>query len=150
MKEDSEFIRKQYHGQIALNITSNDLSKISDIDNVEMQDGDDIYIPRIANFVSVIGEVYNEQGFMYKKGANVKYYVKQVGGYTPNANRFRLYKVGINGRAEKIHMSTRVDAGDTIVVPRKIAGNDWLTPICDVIKSLASTMFMIVAVRRWN
>ena len=114
-----------------------------------LQDGDDIYIPRITNYVAVLGEVYNEQSFIYTHGSNVKKYIKQVGGYTPNANRFRLYKVGVNGRARKVHMSTKVAPGDTIVVPRRIAGNDWITPICQTLQGLASIFIMAFAINRW-
>ena len=149
LKEESASMGNKYNGQIALNIKSNDLDKISKIDNVELQDGDDIYIPRISNYVAVIGEVYNEQSFIYKNGTSVKRYIKQVGGYTPNANRFRLYKVGVNGRAEKVHMRTHVAAGDIIVVPRRIAGNDWITPICQTLQGLASIFIMAFAINKW-
>ncbi len=149
MKESEETINKQYNGQIALNIQSNDLSKISKIDNIELQDGDDIYIPRISNYVAVIGEVYNEQAFVYTKGSNVKNYIKMVGGYTPNANKFRIYKVGSNGRAMRAHLRTKVAAGDTIVVPRRIAGNDWLTPISQTLTSLANIALMFFVVKRY-
>lgn len=149
LREENATIGKQYNGQIALNIKSNDLSKISKIDNIEMQDGDDIYIPRMAKYVAVIGEVYNEQAFIYTNGSTVKKYIKQVGGYTPNANRFRIYKVGVNGRAEKVHMHTHVSSGDTIVVPRRIAGNDWITPICQTLQGLASIFIMAFAINKW-
>lgn len=138
LKSDDTDMGSRYDGQIALNIKSNDISKIKLIDNIEIQDGDTIYIPRMSYQVSVMGEVYNEQSFMYKSGANVKTYIKQVGGYTPNANRFRLYKVGVNGRAVRVHGHTKVAMGDTIIVPRKIAGNDWLTPVCDALRGIAS------------
>ncbi len=149
LKNEVPSLQTKYNGQIALNITSNDLSEINDIDNIEVQDGDEIYIPRISNHVSVIGEVYNEQSFMYKKGATVKSYIKEVGGYTPNANKFRIYKVSVNGRAEKVKMCSAVTPGDTIVVPRKIAGNDWLTPICDALKGIASILTTGFIVTRW-
>lgn len=149
LKEERDELVQKYTGQIALNIKSNDLDKISKIDNIELQDGDDIYIPRISNQVSVIGEVYNEQSFIYKSGSKVKTYIKQVGGYTPNANKFRLYKVGVNGRAEKVHGWTKVATGDTIVVPRRIAGNDYITPICDTLRGLASLFIMAFAINKW-
>lgn len=149
LKDERDDLSQKYTGQIALNIKNNDLDKISKIDNIELQDGDDIYIPRISNQVSVIGEVYNEQSFIYKSGSKVKNYVKQVGGYTPNANRFRLYKVGVNGRAEKVHGWTKVATGDTIVVPRKIAGNDYITPICDTLRGLASLFIMAFGISKW-
>ena len=149
MRNDEAKIAGRYNGQIALNIKSNDLSKISKIDNVELQDGDDIYIPRVSNYVAVIGEVYSEQSFMYRNGSNVKSYIKLVGGYTPNANRFRVYRVGINGRAEKVRMRTKVTPGDTIVVPRRIAGNDWITPICQTIQSIGYIFIMAFGINKW-
>ncbi|MBQ7764255.1 SLBB domain-containing protein [bacterium] len=139
----------KYSGQIALDIKDNDLSKISEADNLEVQDGDEIYIPRMSKHVSVIGEVYNEQAFAFRKGMTAGDYIKEVGGYTPNASKFRLYKVGVNGRAEKIKRYSKIAAGDTIVVPRKIAGNDWITPVCETLRGLASiisTAFIVTKI----
>ena len=149
IRQEEEELAHKYDGQISLNIKDNDLSKISQTDNVIVQDGDDIYIPRLSNYVSVIGEVYNEQSFTYKKGATVKKYIKEVGGYTPNANRFRIYKVSVNGKAEKAKMKSKVEPGDTIVVPRKIAGNDWIAPICDTLRGLASLFIMAFTINKW-
>lgn len=142
---------QDYNGQIALSITSNALDKLSDEDNLVVQDGDDIHIPRMSTYVSVIGEVYNEQSFVYKKGAKAKYYIKKVGGYTPNANKFRAYKVGVNGKAVKLHTRTAIEAGDTIVVPRKIsggAGEAW-TNISAGLQSVASLFVMIFGITKW-
>ena len=142
---------QDYNGQIALSITSNDLDKLSDEDNLVVQDGDDIHIPRMSTYVSVIGEVYNEQSIVYKKGAKAKYYIKKVGGYTPNANKFRAYKVGVNGKAVKLHTRTAIEAGDTIVVPRKIsggAGEAW-TNISAGLQSVASLFVMIFGITKW-
>ncbi len=149
LKEEQNDYRSKYTGQIALNIKSNNLNKIRDVDNIEVQDGDEIYVPRMSNHVSVLGEVYNEQSFVYRDGMKVRGYIKEVGGYTPNAARFRLYKVGVNGRAVKAHGWTKIAQGDTIVVPRKIAGNDWLTPVCDTLRGLASIMATALVVTKW-
>lgn len=149
LEEEKNDYGNQYNGRIALNIKSNDLDKISKVDNLEIQDGDDIYIPRLSTYVAVIGEVYNEQAFIYARGTTVKHYLKQVGGYTPNANKFRIYKVGINGRSERVHLSSRVAAGDTIIVPRRVSGNDWLTPICQTIQAVAHTAIVGLALRKW-
>lgn len=149
LKSEQKDYKNKYTGQIALNIKSNNLNKVRDIDNIEVQDGDEIYIPRMSNHVSVLGEVYNEQSFVYRDGMKVRGYIKEVGGYTPNAARFRLYKVGVNGRAVKAHSWTKIAQGDTIVVPRKIAGNDWLTPLCDTLKGLASVIATAFVVTRW-
>lgn len=149
LEEDKETISKTYTGQIALNIEKNDINAIDEIDNIPVQDGDDIYIPRISNHVSVMGEVYNEQSFIYNKGAKASYYIKKVGGYTPNANKFRTYKIGANGRAKKIGKLASIQPGDTIIVPRKIAGNDWISPICNTLQGLASVFIMAFGVHKW-
>ena len=149
LKGEQNDYKNKYTGQIALNIKSNNLGKVKSIDHIEVQDGDEIYIPRMSNHVSVLGEVYNEQSFVYRNGMKVRGYIKEVGGYTPNAARFRLYKVGVNGRAVKAHGWTKVAQGDTIVVPRKIAGNDWLTPLCDTLKGLASIIATAFVITRW-
>ncbi len=148
LKSEQSSYKEKYTGQIALNIKSNNLSKIKDVDNILVQDGDEIYVPRLSDHVSVIGEVYNEQSFVYRDGMKVKGYIRQVGGYTPNAARFRIYKVGVNGRAEKIHGWTRVAQGDTIVVPRKIAGNDWITPVCSTLQGIASIISSIFVITK--
>ncbi|MCR5261889.1 MAG: SLBB domain-containing protein [Candidatus Gastranaerophilales bacterium] len=149
LKNNSDTMLSKYQGQIALNIKNNDLSRIKKNDNIEVQDGDDIYIPRMSNYVGIIGEVYNEQSFVYKKGAHARYYVKQVGGYTPNANRFRVYKVGANGKAKKILRYAKIEKGDTIVVPRKVAGNDWLTPVVQSLQGMASVFTMVYGISKW-
>ena len=147
-KEQLEY-GKLYSGRIALNIKNNDLSKISKADNIELQDGDDIYIPRESSYIAVLGEVYNEQAFIYSKGTRVKHYIKQVGGYTPNANKFRIYKIGVNGKSEKVCMRTRVEAGDTIIIPRRVSGNDWVTPIVQTLQGIAYMAVMAMAISRW-
>ena len=149
LKAEEGSVGRRYSGQIALNIKENDINKISALDNIDVQDGDDIYIPRISNHVSVIGEVYNEQSFVYKEKAKARYYIKEVGGYTPNANRFKMYKVGIDGKAEKIGKGASINPGDTIVVPRRIAGNDWISPITKVVTSLANLAVMAAAIAKW-
>ena len=149
LQEEKYHYENQYTGRIALSIKSNDLDKISKVDNLEIQDGDDIYIPRESTYVAVIGEVYNEQAFIYARGTTVKHYLKQVGGYTPNANKYRIYKVGIDGRSERVHLSSKVIAGDTIIVPRRVSGNDWLTPICQTLQSIAQVAIIGLALRKW-
>lgn len=148
LKNEEKTFNQKYVGQIALNIKTQDIEKIKSSDNIAVQDGDEIYIPRMSKHVSVIGEVYNEQSFMYK-GSGAGKYIREVGGYTPNANRFSKYKVGVNGRAEKLRLLTKIEPGDTIVVPRKVAGNDWYSPLLSVFSTLANLAVMGVAITKW-
>ena len=147
-KSELSTITDRYDGRIVLNIKSNDLDEISDIDNIDVQDGDTIYVPRFSNHVSVIGEVYNEQSFIYREGYTFSNYKKEVGGYTPNAAKFRVYKVSINGQAKRVHNRTKIEQGDTIVVPRKIAGNDWWSPIAATLQSVTSIFSMVYMITK--
>ena len=148
MKEETDDIGKKYNGQIVLNIKVNNVKKISKINNLYVQDGDDIYIPRIPNYVNVLGEVYNEMSFVYQKGSKANRYIKEIGGYTPNANRFKLYKISINGSAKRIRKLSKIEPGDTIVIPRKVAGNEWIEPISKALAAVANVAIAVMAV--WN
>ena len=59
-----------------------------------------------------------------------------------------MYKVGVNGRAVKISGRSSVAPGDIIVVPRKIAGNDWLGPVCDSLKGIAAILTSVFVVTK--
>ena len=124
---ERETVGNKTAGRIALDIQDNNYKKLNALQNIEVQDGDEIYIPRISNHVTVLGEVENESSFAYIPGKNAAYYIKYVGGYTSNARKSGVYKIAANGRAYRLgwlkHNS--IDAGDTIVVPRKL-NNNWL------------------------
>lgn len=135
-------------GRIVLNIKDNNLSKLRESENIDIQDGDEIYIPKISNHVMVIGEVYNETSFVYKKGEKASYYIDLVGGFTPNARRTKIYKISANGRACKLKLmaSNSIEPGDTIVVPRKLRTNDWITPLASTLQSIASVLTSVFIV----
>ena len=151
IEEDNQNISSQLFGRIALDIKNNDLSKIKKDQNIEIQDGDEIFIPKESNHVTVIGEVYNETSFLYKDGKKAGYYIKMGGGYTPNARRTKIYKIGVNGRAKRTHLltSNSIEPGDTIVVPRKIRGNDWIdmvTKSLQTIVGMLSSVFILTKI----
>ena len=151
IEEDNQNISSQLFGRIALDIKNNDLSKIKKDQNIEIQDGDEIFIPKESNHVTVIGEVYNETSFLYKDGKKAGYYIKMGGGYTPNARRTKIYKIGVNGRAKRTHLltSNSIEPGDTIVIPRKIRGNDWIdmvTKSLQTIVGMLSSVFILAKI----
>lgn len=147
---DNNNLMNKNAGRIALNIKCNDIRKISPSEDIEIQDGDEIYIPKFSNHVMVIGEVYNETSFIYKKDEKASYYIRLVGGYTPNAARTKIYKVGANGRACKIHLlaSNKIEPGDTIIIPRKLRGNDWITPLASSLQAIAGLLTSVFIVTK--
>lgn len=139
-------------GRISLNIKTNDIRKIDNADNIEVQDGDEIYVPKFSNHIMVMGEVYNEASFLYKKDSKASYYINLVGGYTPNARKTKVYRVDVTGKAHRVHVlvANKVEPGDTIIVPMKIAGNDWITPLAGTLQSIASLLTSVFVVMNIN
>lgn len=129
-------------GRIALDIPSSleELKKAED--NIELQDGDFIYIPSKPNYVLVLGGVYNQISLPYKKEWKVKDYLQEVGGLKEEAKEEDIYIIKANGRVvsrrstgsllssikwtnNKLIFGSdfydmRLEEGDTIVVPTEI------------------------------
>lgn len=144
-------LKRRYDARISLYITTRDINKIPEKSNIEILDGDSIFIPKYSNHISVIGEVYNETSFVYKKGMKSKAYIKAGGGFTSSAAKTKAYKIGVDGKAKKLGLlaNKSVKPGDTIVVPRKFKGNDWLTPTLQTlqaISSIVSTAFIVTKI----
>lgn len=116
-----EKITKDY-GRISINITSNNLNDLKGYENLEIQNGDEIYIPSIPQHVSIMGEVYNQSAIAYNKDKNIKYYMDNVGGLTKQANKKDTYIIRANGSTSKVkNIEMEIpEPGDTIIVPRKI------------------------------
>ena len=66
--------------------------------NITMMEGDIISIPVEQNVVLVRGEVFVPAAVVYKKGASLKYYIHQAGGYTENADDGKTIVTLPNGR----------------------------------------------------
>ncbi len=122
-------------GRIALNIP-NSLEELKNSpDNIELSDGDYIYIPSKPNYVLVLGGVYNQISLPYRKNLTVKDYLEQVGGLKDNADIDDIYIIKANGRVlskkqfasinfvfvkYNSFLQYKPEQGDAIVVPTKL------------------------------
>ena len=96
--------------------------------DVQVRDGDTIYIPKRPGVVVVDGAVYNPTGVTYKPGRSAGWYLSQAGGPTGTANKKGIFVVRADGSvaggpgglfgggAESVAMHP----GDMVVVPEKI------------------------------
>ena len=111
---------------------------------VELQDGDEIVIPRRTDVVYVVGETASPfAAFKVAAGMKVKDVVALAGGYTRNAdvNNVRLLKA--DGRIVDRWISrSGVEPGDALLVPQRIRRDvNWaeqlaaLTPIAILINA---------------
>jgi protein involved in polysaccharide export with SLBB domain len=83
-----------------------DLTKIlstpNGLDDILLQEGDVLSIPKQKNEIKINGEVMVPSEVVFKKGESLKYYVNKAGGYTDNAREKRIYVLYPNGDASRI------------------------------------------------
>ena len=141
---------EKYDSRIALHITSRDINHFPEKSNIDILDGDQIYVPRYSEHVSVLGEVYNEGAYVYKKGAKSKSYIKSCGGFTASARKTKAYKTSVNGQSKRLGLfaNKRIEPGDTIVVPRKIEGASWVPNLLQAVQSIASIVSSLYIVTK--
>lgn len=89
--------------------------------NVELRDGDTIFVPR-AEEIFVFGEVRNPGSYPIKTGTTVLQALSLAGGVTPNGamGRIRIARIVDNAKVEvKVKLTDVVRPGDTIIVPER-------------------------------
>lgn len=91
--------------------------------DISLRNGDALYIPKLQQEVTVIGEVQSTTSHLYHGGLSRDDYIAQSGGFTRKADKKHIYIVRANGSviANTSHRwyggSGNVQPGDTIVVP---------------------------------
>jgi protein involved in polysaccharide export with SLBB domain len=118
-------------GRLVIRISADIGSWENTTADIEMRSGDVLLIPKRPGFVLVSGQVYNASAITYVPNQTASWYLKRSGGTTDLANSKDVFIVRANGdvigrrshgRFEGGVLSTRMEAGDVIVVPQKIIG----------------------------
>ncbi len=108
--------------------------------DIEVRAGDLLLVPKRPNFVLISGQVYNSSAVSYTPGKNAEWYLQQAGGPTNLADKKAIYVIradgsvvghagGNSGFWHGNVLSTRLEPGDSVVVPEKfISGTSaWKT-----------------------
>lgn len=123
--------------------------------DVMLQPGDEIYIPRRPSHVNVMGEVLNPGAVQFQSGKLASDYVKAVGGTTRLADLDRVYVILPNGAAEPLKLSswnfspTLVPPGSTIYVTREAlptTPTDLMLIVTQMAKDIALTAASLVVI----
>ncbi len=139
---------------LATDIDSDDLGRIAgdfspiseNIQNTILYNGDSIFIPTKSNSISVLGEVLNPNNFLYENHLSVREAIEYAGGYKEFAEQKGIYIIRANGLVTKANRnvfgSTKIlEAGDTVVVPRKLRVDNpisqTIAPITQILSDLA-------------
>ena len=122
-------------GRVILGFKSFD-SKVSDLPDFPLEDGDKIFIPEKSTTVSVLGSVFQQNTFIYQPDYKVNDYLEKAGGVSPSGDKSMMYRICADGSVQnKMHGGWRgsINPGDAIVVPEKIvsSGPSFVTALKD-------------------
>jgi protein involved in polysaccharide export with SLBB domain len=90
-----------------------------------VEDGDELFVPRNLNTVSVLGDVYNPSTYrLEERRPTVSYYLSMSGGLLESGDRRNMYIIRANGRVlsnnSKSIIGMHLQPGDVVIVPAKI------------------------------
>ena len=116
-------------------------------EDVELQEGDRLVIPRYNRTVKISGDVLKPNTVALKEKKGYKYYIEQAGGYARRARKSHTYILYQNGTSAKASKGA-IEPGCEIIVPTKGPKDNtnlqqWLS-IGTSAASLA-TMFVSIA-----
>ena len=116
-------------------------------EDIELQDGDQLVIPRFNRTVKISGDVLKPNTVALKDKKNYQYYITQAGGYAKRARKSHTYILYQNGTIA-LASKGKIEPGCEIVVPSKgpkdnTSLQQWLS-IGTSAASLA-TMFVSIA-----
>lgn len=120
--------------------------------DILLEAGDKIYIPRRPLTVRVGGEVLSPAALQFRKGKDAQDYIDQAGGATYFADLDRAFVVYPDGSAQPLSVSmwkqsvTMIPPGSTIIVPRDPKPFDFLESaekISTILANIALTGFYI-------
>jgi polysaccharide export outer membrane protein len=107
-------------------------------DDIPLEDGDSLSIPKQPSSVLVFGSVRNPTAVVYEAGRDVEYYLNRAGGLSKEADKDEIYIVKADGSAIAGFLKLRkIEPGDIIVVPTKVEAKVRSLP---VIKDVATIL----------
>ncbi|HET7208143.1 MAG TPA: SLBB domain-containing protein [Terriglobales bacterium] len=144
-------------GRVVIHISPDMKSWQNTEADVQVRDGDVLFVPKKTGYVMVNGQVFNPTAISYRPGHSAKWYLSQAGGVTQLADKKAVFVIRADGSVISAKnnssgwwggdpMSATLRAGDTIVVPEKapkIGGRNWALIMQSA--SMASSIALAVA-----
>jgi protein involved in polysaccharide export with SLBB domain len=126
-------------------------------DNIQLQNGDSIFIPRYNAVVNVKGAVNSPVAVTYIPGASLDYYVRAAGGITRKGDLRYAYVTQPNGKVEAtggkfiFRSNPKPRPGSTVFVPEKDASErrvDYLATLGTIAQLAASFVAIAIALKK--
>jgi polysaccharide export outer membrane protein len=125
--------------------------------DIELEEGDSLYIPTKNSVVNVAGAVMFNGSFVYVDGLGYEDYIRMAGDYSRYADTSNIFVMKVDGSARKLPGSVNwnpfqkrwemgvlsegrsvIEAGDSIVVPEKLERTAWLRDLKDITQIVAN------------
>ena len=107
-------------GRIVLDLQPNSAG-VASVPDLQLEDGDRFIVPRVPSSVTVEGQVYNANAFVFDPGRHMLDYLHRAGGPDREADKKRSFILRADGSVVSQQYSdvkrAPVFPGDTIVVP---------------------------------
>lgn len=125
-------------------------------DNIALEDGDSVYVPRRPETVRVSGAVATPGLLIYTSGKKAKYYIDKTGGLAEKADKGRVRIIRVTGASEsakrRFWPDPRIEVGDEIFVAEMEEKKpiDWSKTLRDataIIAGLATTVYVIMNIQ---
>ena len=133
------------------------LRHTSSRENLQLLDGDSIFIPRFNEVVNVKGAVNSPVGVTYVPGKNLQYYVQAAGGINRKGDLRYAYVTQPNGKVEAtsgkfiFRNDPHPRPGSTVYVPEKDPNErhvDYIATVGSIASVAGSLITLVIALRR--
>src|SRR5687768_6004256 len=127
-------------------------------DNLLLQDGDSLFIPRYNAVVNVQGAVNSPVAVTYSPGKDLTYYIRAAGGPSRKADVKRAYVTQPNGKVDAREANFLLpdgmpepQAGSVVYVPERDPADrpaDFISSVGAIAQIAASLITLIIALRQ--
>ena len=154
--QDSLYRARETNGRIGINLAAV-MKDGRSRDNITLEDGDEITIPRYNPVIRVQGAVNAPANVTYVPGRDIYYYIAAAGGGARTADEGRAFVTQPNGKLESVRRRAffysskpKPEAGAVVTVPEKNPTDrtDFTTLLGSLTSIFSTLVATIVLLRR--
>lgn len=117
-----------------------------------LNEGDIIDIPREPQTVKVTGEVLYPNSVKFNEGKSFKDFISEAGGFTANSARKRAYVLYSNGSVKRAHtfmfmrFFPKIERGAEIIVPKNVKNTNTAQQVFQLVSVLTGTVTSVIGI----
>ncbi len=117
-----------------------------------LNEGDIIDIPRQPQTVKVTGEVLYPNTVKYNEGKSFKDFISEAGGFTANSARKRAYVLYSNGSVKRARsflfarIYPKIERGAEIIVPKNVRNANTAQQVFQLVSVLTGTVTSVIGI----